>query len=241
MRRRLIGLVIFIGCVGFAAGASAQTVRVPSRGGPALSNVTGFMMLSVGMNGMASFAIEEQNRGGDASTNIRDVEANIPGYGLGAALIPTWGPHGWIIGASYDVVSGKFKQTVDDGTLFHEGETEIGMGLFAFRTGYVHYFGDLEWHPFVLADAGYGIIRARANSKFEDDYSSKDNNQTLLGGVGIGIGKETPSGFFGGQLVADIYPLPYTMGFGDPAGSYEISISHPVVLRLQAFLALGHL
>ena len=158
-------------------------------------------------------------------------------------LIPTWGHHGLIVGGSYDLNGGTYKQTQDDGQLVTDGKAGWGIGLFTARAGYIHYFGDGQWHPYVLGDAGAVWEKMRIESSYDgiDEKSDDKRVMTAMVGIGAGLGKEIVNGLLGFEIRAEAYPFPVKYEFTDSLDRYDLTVSHPVVIKAAFIFGLGHL
>ncbi len=234
-----ITLVLFL-----AETAVAQAVRVPRGGGhPFRRDVTGFMQMQLGVSAIPAVRIEGESKIPGTYFETDEETVNIPGLSLSMFLIPTWGKNGLIVGASYDLSGGTYKQTLDDGQLVYEGEAAWAIGLFAARAGYIHYFGDGQWHPYVLGDAGAVWEKMRIESSYDDveERSDEARVMTALVGAGVGLGKEIVNGLIGLEVRAEAYPFPVKYGFTDALGRYDVTVTHPVVFKATFIFALGHL
>ena len=206
-------------------------------------NVTGFMQLSAGLNYSPFLGIDGKSLGDGGDFSVSEERISGPGYGVSFYLIPTWGQNGVHFGASYDMSALRFKQKTDDSGGLIEGDSSMGISDMVLRAGYTRYFGKWRWHPYILGDAGLSWQTARISTDYveEDDKVEAWQIKSPVIGLGAGIAKETTSGLFGVEFRADIHPLPSEYEFPGPYDRYELEVTRPAVLKINAVFSLGHL
>jgi hypothetical protein len=248
--RRLVAVLVatlslFVaGSLGAPDLASAQTRRSPGPGyHPMKKNVTGFMQLSPGINYAPPADLEGESHVNWADFTVSDLRSSGPGYGVSFYLIPTWGKNGMHFGASYDMSAIRFSHKTGEGDAAVEGNSSLGVTDMVARVGYVRYFGKYDWHPYILGDGGLSWQTARLSTDYatQDDKVEDSKINTPLIGLGVGIGKKTTNGMFGGELRADFYPMTFEHDFPGPHDRFDLNLDRPVIFKLMAIFSIGHL
>ncbi|MCB9479929.1 MAG: hypothetical protein H6683_09620 [Deltaproteobacteria bacterium] len=228
-----------------ASSARAQETRIPQTGDTPLGyGAEGFFQLQLGINSAPILDIEESSKDDNVIVNVDSVSINPVGFGAGLAFVPTWGRNGLLLMLSYDLIAARFDQTVDDNSIqAYTGDSTLGVSALATRAGYIRYFGDDEWHPWILADAGFVWETATVKTDYDgaDNESGSDQQYSAVLGAGVGLGKEYATGLVGAELRVDFDPVVNKFEFDNPAGKYEIEINHPLLIKLNAVFALGNL
>ena len=229
----------------FSETAFAQAVTVPpARTSPFGKSVTGFMQLSIGLTYMPVLNLTSKSQETDTTFSISNERANIPGYSASILLIPTWGRNGITFGASYDRTGAAFNQKAE--TTYvppFEGHSSLGFSDFTARVGYARYFGEYQWHPYLMTDVGvvWEAVDIASSYPGEDDIVKEARKTTGLVSGAFGVAKEISNGIVGGEIRLDYYPIPATIDFQDPVGKNQIRIDHPMILKLMLIFAIGQL
>lgn len=238
----LVGLVVAWGLV-LASPAAAQVARMPRQGGPMSQSVTGFMQLTLGLTALPAFEATADAQADLVDVQESDVAARIPGWSALITLVPTWGMNGVEFGAGYEATGGEMKLAVDDGGMVERGDATFTLSDFALRTGYVRYFGDLDWHPYVLGDVAVAWETMRVAADYENAGDEIGDSKLMTGLVGVGFGSvwEISSGVIGFETRVDYWPFPVRHDFPSPSGRYDLEVSRPVLVKLGFVLAIGRL
>jgi hypothetical protein len=234
-------MIVWVSAIAIAFG---QARTIPSyRSSPFGKNITGFMQLGLGLSAMPILDLSAKSQASDTDITISDPKANFPGFTASMLLIPTWGPHGITFGVSYDLIGASFKQKIEDTQYSYTGDSKLGIADFALRAGYVYYFGEYEWHPYLLVDAGCAWETVQLESSYDnsDDVVKEGKSTTPVLGAGAGLAHEISNGILGVELRTDYYPFPLKMEFVDPTSGNDMDISHPLRIKLQFVFAIGHL
>lgn len=229
--------------VGMPGPAEAQVARMPRQGGPMAQSVTGFMQLTLGLTALPAFEATADAQMNGVDVQESDVSARIPGWSALITLVPTWGMNGVEFGAGYEATGGEMKLAVDDGGVVEDGEATFTLSDFTIRTGYVRYFGDLDWHPYVLGDVAAAWETMRVAADYENAGDEVGDSKLMTGVIGAGFGSvwEISSGVIGFEARADYRPFPVRHDFPSPSGRYDLEVSRPLLVKLGFVLAIGRL
>ncbi|MCL4233732.1 MAG: hypothetical protein KJ042_04345 [Deltaproteobacteria bacterium] len=227
----------------FASPAEAQVARMPRQGGPMAQSVTGFMQLTLGLTALPAFEATADAQKDGVDVQESDVSTHIPGWSALITLVPTWGMNGVEFGAGYEATGGEMKLAVDDGGVVENGDATFTISDFTIRTGYVRYFGDLDWHPYVLGDVAVAWETMRVAADFENAGDEVGDSKLMTGMVGLGFGSvwEISSGVIGFEARVDYCPFPARHDFPSPSGRYDLEVSRPLLVKLGFVLAIGRL
>lgn len=223
--------------------AAAQVARMPRQGGPMAQSVTGFMQLTLGLTALPAFETTADAQTDGVDVQESNVSANIPGWSALITLIPTWGMNGVEFGAGYEATGGKMTLAVDDGGVVEDADATFTLSNFTIRTGYVRYFGDLDWHPYVLGDVAVTWETMRLAADYENAGDEIGDSKLMTGLVGLGFGSvwEISSGVIGFETRVDYWPFAARHDFPSPSGRYDLEVSRPILVKLGFVLAIGRL
>ncbi len=224
-------------------GASAQMRRGGPGYHPLQRNVTGFMQLSVGLIYPPFTELEGESHNSGDDFTISNDESSGPGYSVAFYFIPTWGKNGVYFGASYSFSSLSFNHETGRGNEAVSGESSLGISDMIARVGYVRYFGEYKWHPYLLGGAGLSWQTARMGTSYDglDDKVEDSKINTPVIDVGVGIGRQSRGNMWGAQLKADYYPMTLEHEFPGPYERFDLNITRPIVLKIMAVFSFGHL
>ncbi len=223
--------------------ASAQVVTRPDMNDTPLGqNVSGFLAVSLGLAYMPAFGAEAEPADDNFAYKIKNDRFVFPGFAAHVSMIPAWGNNALMVEAGYDVLAMEWKQEVDDSVDHYSGKSTLALNALSISTNYVRYFLSGADRLYALAGAGYVWESAKLATETGDD-SNTDNasfpNWRL--NAGLGYLHQMSTGAIGVELRADYLLNDSSFDLEDPYGKYEVTMTHPVILRLGATFAIGRL
>lgn len=243
MRRiRILFVAVLLLCLS-AGAARAQVVTRPDMNETPLGqDVSGFLAVALGVAYMPAFEAEAKPVDNNFEYNIRNDRFVFPGFAAHVSMIPAWGNNALMVEGGYEILAMEWKQDVADNVDTYSGKSTLALSALSISTNYVRYFLSGANRVYALAGAGYVWESVKLATETGDD-SNTDNagfaNWRL--NAGVGFLHQMSTGAVGVELRADYLLNDSTFDLEDPYGKYEVTLTHPVILRLCVTFAIGRL
>ena len=226
-----------------AATAHAQVIETPpDNEAPWGQDVSGFMVISLGLLYLPKFDVEAHSTQDDFIYTPRLGSAAFPNFSAHLSLIPAFGDNGVALEGGYEMMSVRWRQNVSTDADDFSGKSTLALSFMSLSVNYLRYFLGGDDRIYLLAGGGYMLERARLSAETGDDGNTDDAtfpNWRL--NSGFGYLHQTHSGAIGAELRADFPLLRSNLELNDPFGPFEAELTHPVVLRLCVTLMVGRL
>lgn len=227
----------------WTGSAVAQVVTRPSPADTPLGqNVSGFFSIALGAVVVPKFDAKAVAVSDDFSYQTYQEQASLPGLSAHASLIPAFGNNGIGIEGGYEVIGMRWKQSVSDIQGTYKGDSTLSMSMTSFSVNYLRYFLSGADRVYLLLGGGYAWTTGRMTSETGDDGKTSDAGfPNWRANTGFGYLHQMRTGAVGAELRADFPLLDTEFTFEDAKGEYDITLEHPVMLRLAVTFAIGRL
>jgi len=226
-----------------AAGAIAQVVEGPDLNETPLGpDVSGFLGVSFGLLYLPVFNTDVESNDTNFDYVISDEYAQFPGFSAHMFLMPAWGNNAMSIEGGYELIGVHWNQDVHDSTDEYSGDSTLALGLLSLSANYVRFFLSGNDRIYLLAGGGYVWETANLSTETGDEGATDTTgfpNWRL--NSGIGYLHQMRAGAVGAEFRADFPLNDSELGFSDPYGSFDMTLEHPVMLRLCLTLMVGRL
>jgi len=227
----------------FVSIAGAQVVEPPDMSdSPLGQNVSGFLSVSFGMIYVPTFSASSTPSGDNFDYQTRSEKVSIPGFSAHISLIPAWGQNAVQVEGGYELLGVDWNQTVNDTAGQYTGDSTLALGFMSLSTNYIRYFLTGDDRIYLLAGGGYVWETANLSTETGDEGTT-DSSGFANWRINSGIGylHQMRTGAVGVEFRADLPLNDTVIDLSDPYGSYELTLEHPVMLRLCLTLAVGRL
>lgn len=241
MRRYFFLLIIFSSF--FPALCYCQAGFPDANETPFSNKAKGFVQVSLGFSYIPLVSFTGEHTSSDTTIDrIFNARTKPPGLSATMGIVPVFNDNGVLFEVSYALNGAEYLSDVStyDGTV--RGETTLGFSQIDVALGYTRYFMDGPWHVFVTGKSGIEIAKIEITSDYDgESKTSTSQINNGMAGLSFGFFHEVTSGGIGGELRVDTPFLKSKFDISDPYGKMDLTMEHPINIKLVAIFLLGRL